>query len=309
MKKKILSALLATLMLATMLSGCGGKKDDSTSSNGGNGSGTVSSRVWKFSHTRAEGTDNDIMANKFADSLMENLDGLQIDMYPNNQLGDYTVVQEAVGLDEVQLMLGSMSNGVDPTLSVQIAPYLVNNWDDAYEFYNSDDGIITNYVRESLEKQNIHLLDGLRYLYGEPLSVYATCSRGIVKPGQEGVSPEYDTDDHSTAVLRFENNVTATLVSGCYSQGVRPNCGLVITLNDMVIDYRLRNNLILRSAHQTLDIDRQVDQTLLLDQAFVRAVQTGDPSGIRSPYADALKSLKLCFAANRSMETGEVVYF
>lgn len=127
MKKKILSALLATLMLATMLSGCGGKKDDSTSSNGGNGSGTVSSRVWKFSHTRAEGTDNDIMANKFADSLMENLDGLQIDMYPNNQLGDYTVVQEAVGLDEVQLMLGSMSNGVDPTLSVQIAPYLVNN--------------------------------------------------------------------------------------------------------------------------------------------------------------------------------------
>ena len=49
-------------------------------------------------------------------------------MYPNNQLGDYTVVQEAVGLGEVQLMLGSMSNGVDPTLSVQIAPYLVNTW-------------------------------------------------------------------------------------------------------------------------------------------------------------------------------------
>ena len=106
------------------------------------------------------------MANKFADSLMENLDGLQIDMYPNNQLGDYTVVQEAVGLDEVQLMLGSMSNGVDPTLSVQIAPYLVNNWDDAYEFYNSDDGIITNYVRESLEKQNIHLLAVMPKYFG-----------------------------------------------------------------------------------------------------------------------------------------------
>ena len=142
MKKRILSALLATLMLASILSGCGGKQNDST-------------RVWKFSHTRAEGTDNDVMANKFASSLMENIEGLQIDMYPNNQLGDYTVVQEAVGLNEVQLMLGSMSNGVDPTLSVQIAPYLVNNWEDAYEFYNSENGIITNYVRESLEKQNI----------------------------------------------------------------------------------------------------------------------------------------------------------
>ena len=159
-----------------------------------------------------------------------------------------------------------------------------------------------------LVEQNIHLADGLRYLYGEPLSVYATSSRGMVQPGVDA-SPEYDTDDHSTAVIRFPNNVTATLVSGCDSSSVRPNCGLVITLPDMVIDYRLRNNLIFRTAHETIDVDRQVDQTLLLDQAFVRAVQTGDPSGIRSPYADALKSLKLCFAANRSMETGEVVYF
>ena len=159
-----------------------------------------------------------------------------------------------------------------------------------------------------LVEQNIHLADGLRYLYGEPLSVYATSSRGMVQPGVDA-SPEYDTDDHSTAVIRFPNNVTATLVSGCYSTTVRPNCGLVITLPDMVIDYRLRNNLIFRTAHETIDVDRQVDQTLLLDQAFVRAVQTGDPSGIRSPYADALKSLKLCFAANRSMKTGEVVYF
>lgn len=153
MKKRILSALLATLMLASILSGCGGKQNDST-------------RVWKFSHTRAEGTDNDVMANKFASSLMENIEGLQIDMYPNNQLGDYTVVQEAVGLNEVQLMLGSMSNGVDPTLSVQIAPYLVNNWEDAYEFYNSENGIITNYVRESLEKQNIHLLAVMPKYFG-----------------------------------------------------------------------------------------------------------------------------------------------
>ena len=34
-----------------------------------------------------------------------------------------------------------------------------------------------------LLEQNIHLLDGLRWLYGEPLSVYATASRGIVQPG------------------------------------------------------------------------------------------------------------------------------
>lgn len=159
-----------------------------------------------------------------------------------------------------------------------------------------------------LVEQNIHLLDGLRYLYGEPLSVYATCSRGMIVPGVDA-SPAYDTDDHSTAVIRFENNVTATLVSGCYSKDVRPNCGLVITLSDMILDYRLRNNLIIKTAGETRDIDRAVDQTYLLDRAFIDAVKSGDASGVRSPYEDALKSLKLGFAANKSMETGEVINF
>ncbi|WP_249310944.1 Gfo/Idh/MocA family protein [Congzhengia minquanensis] len=159
-----------------------------------------------------------------------------------------------------------------------------------------------------LVEQNIHLLDGLRYLYGEPLSVYATCSRGMVVPGVDA-SPEYDTDDHSTAVIRFKNNVTATLVSGCYSKTVRPNCGYVITLDDMILDYRLRNNLIITTQTVTRDIKRSMDQTFALDQAFVQAVLTGDRSLIRSPYGDALKSLKLAFAANKSMETGEVIYF
>jgi len=159
-----------------------------------------------------------------------------------------------------------------------------------------------------LLEQNIHLLDGLRYLYGEPLSVYATASTGIVRPGVDA-SPEFDTDDHSTAVLRFPNNVTATLVSGCYSQGVRPHCGYVITLNDMVIDYRLRNNLIFETAMETRDIKRGNDQTYDMDRAFITAVKTGDRSLIRSPYSDALKSHKICFAANQSMETGEVIYF
>ena len=159
-----------------------------------------------------------------------------------------------------------------------------------------------------LVEQNIHLVDGLRFLYGEPLSVYATASRGMVRPGVDA-SAEYDTDDHSTAVYRFKNNVTATLVSGCYSKSVRPRCGLYIALEDMILDYRLRNNLIISTAEGERDIPRGVDQTLLLDRAFLEAIRTGDRSLIRSDYEDALKSLKMAFAANKSMETGEVIYF
>ena len=159
-----------------------------------------------------------------------------------------------------------------------------------------------------LVEQNIHLADGLRYLFGEPLSVYATATTGIVKAGVDA-SPEYDTDDHSTAVYRFENGYTATLVSGCYSKGIRPRCGLYITLSDVVIDYRLRNNLIISTPDGVTDTPRGVDQTLLLDKAFVEAVLTGNRSLIRSDYADALKSHKMVFAANESMESGQVIYF
>ncbi len=164
-----------------------------------------------------------------------------------------------------------------------------------------------------LVEQNIHLLDGLRYLYGEPLSVYATCSRGMITPGVDA-SEEYDTDDHSTAVFRFKNNVTATLVSGCYVQSttprsVNPNPGLTISMRDIAFDYRLRNKLIIKTATEERDIAAVNNQLYKLIRAFIEAVRSGDPSGIRSPYGDAIKSLQLGFAANRSMETGEVIYF
>ena len=57
------------------------------------------------------------------------------------------------------------------------------------------------------------------------------------------------------------------------------------------------------------DTPRGVDQTYLLDKAFVEAILTNNPSLIRSDYADALKSLKMTMAANESMESGKVIYF
>ena len=40
------------------------------------------------------------------------------------------------------------------------------------------------------------------------------------------------------------------------------------------------------------------------DRTFVEAVLTGDASRIRSPYADAVKSLAFTLACNESMDTG-----
>ena len=52
---------------------------------------------------RHNGKQN-IMANKFADSLTGAIDGLKIEMYPNNQLGDYTVVQDRLSANLFAIM-------------------------------------------------------------------------------------------------------------------------------------------------------------------------------------------------------------
>ena len=156
-----------------------------------------------------------------------------------------------------------------------------------------------------LVEQNIHLLDLLRYLYGEPQSVYATSSRGIVS-GVEG----YDTDDHSTAVIQFDHAVTATLVSACYltPNNAGAHSGLILTLNDMTIDYKLRDSVIFSTRYETRKLMTHNDTQYDANRTFIDAIKSGDASKIRSPYDDALKTLRLGFAANESMETGKVVH-
>ena len=43
------------------------------------------------------------------------------------------------------------------------------------------------------------------------------------------------------------------------------------------------------------------------DQAFVEAVARRDPARVRSPYADAAKTLAVTLAAEESARTGKVV--
>lgn len=154
-----------------------------------------------------------------------------------------------------------------------------------------------------LVEQNIHLLDGLRYVFGEPKNVYATCTRGIVS----GV-PDYDTDDHSTAIIEFENNYTAVIASACYlDRGNRARSGVKVLLADKVVDYGLRHDLIVKEKNEIREYQAANDQGFDEDRTFIDAVQSGDGSRIRSPYPDAFKSLRLALAANESMETGKKI--
>ena len=161
-----------------------------------------------------------------------------------------------------------------------------------------------------LYEQNIHLLDQLRYFFGEAEKVYATCGRTLISPSEFPDSlPAYNTDDFSTAAITFKSGVVANLMSGCYvtNKGNPIRNGLTIIGRDKSLEYGLRSNLAIYEAGKETKIKTQVDQMALFDRSFIDAVKAKDPSMVRSSYADAYKTLVLAAAANKSMETGEVV--
>ena len=160
-------------------------------------------------------------------------------------------------------------------------------------------------------EQNIHLVDLLRYFFGDAEKVYATCGRGLVSPSEfPSDLPAYDTDDFSSAMITFKNGVVANLMTGCFvsDKGNPIRNGLTIIGRDKSIEYNLRTDIKIYTAGSETKVDRVLDQSVLHDRAFLDAVKSGDPKAVRSPYADAYKSLLLAAAANESMETGKAVY-
>ena len=151
-------------------------------------------------------------------------------------------------------------------------------------------------------EQNIHLFDMLRYLFGEPEKVYCAGARGIVK------REDYDLHDYSSAVITFKNNVIGTLFTGCYLDRNVPNKnGLHIRCVDADIRYILRQSVKIDTGNKTEIFRKENDQGVTEDRTFLDAVKTNNPSLVKSPYADACKSLALTLACNESINTGKEI--
>lgn len=150
-------------------------------------------------------------------------------------------------------------------------------------------------------EQTVHMTDLMRLLLGEVDSVYAVTSQRAIRE----MYADADVPDAGAAVLRMKSGMTATLINSCVGP-VGMRTGLEVVTPVATFQFA-PSALTIRDAHETVEKRPEVDPYRLEDAAFVQAVRTGDPSGIRSDYADALSTHELSMAIVRSARTGSVV--
>lgn len=175
-------------------------------------------------------------------------------------------------------------------------------------------------------EQTIHQFDIIRYVYGEPEEVFTFGTRGFVKDVKG-----YYTDDLSTTVIRFRSGALGTIATGCYAtEGTAYDSKVTFSARDSRADLKILDTFevygkatakgaqesgfvlgndggFTSSEGEKVTYHEEGDAGVLCDRTFVEAVISGDGSKIRSPYADALRSVEFTLACNESMVTGKPV--
>jgi len=150
-------------------------------------------------------------------------------------------------------------------------------------------------------EQTTHTFDLARYLAGEPKLVYARGTRGYIQD-----MPQYDVEDASAVTVEFINGAVGTLVSSC---AIKAGGGVHLTVaarNSYITFTGWEQSAVVRKS--VLEEERITGESNIFeieDAAFIEAVKTGNPATVLSPYADAIKTLAFCLAANRSLESGQ----
>lgn len=173
-------------------------------------------------------------------------------------------------------------------------------------------------------EQTIHQYDLIRYCFGEPETVFTFGTKGFITEYEN-----YDTEDASTTAVKFKNGTIGSISTGCYAKsGAAFDGKITFSARDSRAELYLAShvniygvkpdeeeavdtqvikgdgNLARSTKEGRIEYKNSVDYGTICDRTFIDAVLTGDASKIRSPYADAVKSLAFTLACNQSMDTG-----
>lgn len=152
-------------------------------------------------------------------------------------------------------------------------------------------------------EQVTHTVDLVRYLCGDATEVAAFAAQGF----NQGIA-NYTIDDAMAVSIKFESGAVANLHSCCASNAKGGVTLSVFAKNSAFELTGWDHGMNMHApGKQPRTIPGEPDIFAVEDRAFLKAVRTGDASGIKSTYADAVKTLEITLAANQSAEKGRVV--
>lgn len=152
-------------------------------------------------------------------------------------------------------------------------------------------------------EQVTHTVDIVRFLCGEVVEVSAFAASGFNK----GI-PTYDIEDAMTVNLKFAGGGVCNLVSCCASNA-HGGVTLDVYAKDSAYEFRgwEHSAKIYRKGKDVEEVPGEGDIFKIEDEAFIKAVRTGNPKGILCPYEEALRTLEISLAASKSAQTGKSV--
>jgi predicted dehydrogenase len=149
-------------------------------------------------------------------------------------------------------------------------------------------------------EQVTHMVDLLRYLFGDVATVYAAGHRGLMRD-----VPHFDVEDASMTVLTFESGLLATVACGCFIESASCDSEIQIEIYGKENRFTYRWDAMSGWENKKESCFSRFGNEFHFRalRTFIEAVQRRDPSRVRSPYSDAVKTFKTTWAANLSMQT------
>ncbi|MCY4402749.1 MAG: Gfo/Idh/MocA family oxidoreductase [Candidatus Poribacteria bacterium] len=156
-----------------------------------------------------------------------------------------------------------------------------------------------------LAEQAVHVLDCARYVMGnpKPLQAHALTIKNMALE-----RTEFDAENAIQMTYELDNGVFGTHLNHCGTEEfcfdvevVGPHLRLQANMADNSIQGYLNGEKINETAKSQNSIG--LDKT----GAWLRAIETGDRTLVRSPFVDALETLTLIDAAIKSRHTGRFI--
>lgn len=158
----------------------------------------------------------------------------------------------------------------------------------------------------SLFEQGVHPLDAVRYVLGDARCVRAGA---FAVKNMAADRPEYDSENSVQVAYELDNGVFGTHLNHCGTD--------YLDMNFEFIGPKVRlitigwGNGSIKGLYRGKEIKEPVteESRLGVDKtgAMLRAIETGDRSLVRSPFADAVHTVELLEAATRGARAGRFV--